>query len=220
MARLSEATVAKLKAFAQKGGDWKNTGSVIGNTAMPVISMYLNRLKKDDPALHAKFTAVPVAPVAAAEQDDDDEVSIPDEDDDDEVSIVVGDEEPEDDEDDIGDLGGLESDPAETTPAAAATTSKPTVEIPQELPLGLPSKVEELFPKIRLRSPGGQTSELRVFSQSPGKFLVLEIKQKDIRTLVVKGSQVVVDYEEISLNPAGTTQGYRNSDLRVLADLS
>lgn len=203
---------------------------------MPVISMYLNRLKKDDPVLHAKFTAAPTAPVAAAEPDGDDEVSIPDDEDDDEATIVVGDEEPED-EDDIGDFGDekiiVDMGPAAYTPASATkpamytqhppapdTTLKPTVEIPQELPLGLPSKVEELFPKIRLRSPGGQTSELRVFSQSPGKFLVLEIKQKDIRTLTVKGGQVVVDYEEISLNPAGTTQGYRNSDLRVLADLS
>lgn len=219
MARLSEATVAKLKEFAQKGGDWKNTGSVIGNTATPVISMYLNRLKKDDPALHAKFTATPVVPVAAAELDDDDAPLIMD-DEEDEATIVVGDGEPEDDEDDIGGLGGLESDPAETTPAAAATTPKPTVEIPQELPLGLPSKVEELFPKIRLRGPNGQTSELRVYSQAPGKFLMLEIKQKDIRTLTVKGGQVVVDYEEITINPAGTTQGYRNSDLKVLADLS
>lgn len=219
MARTSTATFQKLVEFAEKGGDPSNVGPVIGSTVPTVIQLYMDKLKREKAELFTKFTtksAPPVTPdtgFVLGDDDDDSSFSLGGDDGDDEDSgfSLGGDPEP------LVIPDATPGDPLGSLKRIAEIVKEPD---PPELPLGLPKKAKDLFPKIRLRGADGSDTELVVFSENPGKFLILQVKERDLRTVKVKGVPITVDYAELVTNPDGITNGFKNSDLKTFIDLS
>lgn len=221
MARTSPATFQRLVEFAESGGNPDNVGSVIGSVVPSVIQLYMDKLRREQWALFAKFTTKPPTPALTQAVDDGDGFSLGDDDGD---GFSLGD-------DDGGGFSLGDENTVVATPVIPdATPGDPlrsleriaeyVKELPVDLPLGLPKKAAELFPRIRLRGSDGTTTDLTVFSEHEGKFLILTIKERDIRTIRVKGTNLTVDYSELVTNPDGITNGYKNSDLKTVADLS